>query len=63
MTKMKKNYVNLSPAELAAEVVKLRQQISKAKLDLTVGKLKNVRQIFNLRKQLAVVYSYAKRSR
>mgnify|MGYP001583982643 FL=1 len=63
MTKMKKNYVNLSPAELAAEVTKLRQQIAKAKLDLTVGKLKNVRQIFNLRKQLAVVYSYAKRSR
>lgn len=63
MTKMKKNYVNLSPAELAAEATKLRQQISKAKLDLTVGKLKNVRQIFNLRKQLAVVYSYAKRSR
>ena len=63
MTKMKKNYVNLSPAELAAEATKLRQQISKARLDLTVGRAKNVRQIFNLRKQLAVVYSYAKRSR
>jgi len=63
MTKIKKNYVNLSLAELTAEAAKLRQQITKAKLDLTVGKLKNLRQIFNLRKQLAVIYSYAKRSR
>lgn len=63
MTKIKKNYLNLSSAELAAEATKLRQQIAKAKLDLTVGKLKNFRQVFNLRKQLAVIYSYAKRGR
>ena len=63
MTKMKKNYINLNASELTVEAAKLRQQIIKARLDLSVDKLKNLRQIFNLRKQLAVIYSYAKRSR
>lgn len=63
MTKIKKNYINLNASELTVEATKLRQQIIKAKLDLSVEKLKNLRQIFNLRKQLAVVLSYAKHSR
>jgi len=63
MTRIKKNYTNLNASELAVEATKLRQQIIKAKLDLSIEKLKNLRQIFNLRKQLAVVLSYAKRSR
>ncbi len=59
MTKIKKNYKNLSATELTTEAKKLSEQIAKAQLDLVVGKLKNTRLIFNLRKSLAVIKSYA----
>ncbi len=58
MTKIKKNYINLSASELATEAKKISEQIAKVHLDLMTGKAKNTRQVFNLRKQLAVVKSY-----
>lgn len=44
--------------ELRAEELKLYPQIAKAKIDLAVGREKNTRKIYILRKQLAAVKSY-----
>ena len=63
MTKLRKNYANLSQAELDSEAKKLRAQIVKAGTELAVGKLKNTRSMFNLRKVLAVVLTYANNNR
>lgn len=63
MTKLKKNYANLSPVELDHEAKKLRAQVVKAQAELAVGKLKNTRTVFNLRKALAVVLTYANNHR
>lgn len=63
MTKIKKTYQNLSHAELITEAEKLKLQIAKSQIEMVAGKLKNTRAIFNLRKQLAIVQSYANNHR
>jgi ribosomal protein L29 len=44
---------DMSVAELGAKVKQLLADISKKKLEKTVGRLKNTREVFNLRKELA----------
>ncbi len=58
MTKFKKTVQHLTAAELALEAKKLSAQISKAKLDKIAGRAKNLREVFILRKKLAIVKSY-----
>ncbi len=63
MIRAKKKYLHLTVAELRAEATKLRGEMAKAQLDLTAGKLKNTRAVFNLRHRLAQVKSYANNHR
>jgi ribosomal protein L29 len=44
---------DMSVSELAARAKQLTTEISKKKLEKVVGRLKNTREIFNLRKELA----------
>ncbi|MDO8488036.1 MAG: hypothetical protein Q7S31_01845 [bacterium] len=59
MTKTRKKYSELDNPQLLAEAKSLREQITKAQIDLAAGKAKNTRAGFNLRKALAIVLSYA----
>lgn len=56
--KFKLQYKPMTMVELRAEELKLYPQIAKAKIDLAVGREKNTRKIYILRKQLAAVKSY-----
>lgn len=47
----------LTPAELVARATELESQITKTRLEMAVHKVKNLRQVFHLRKQLAVIKS------
>lgn len=47
--------VDMTPAELAVKAKELAGQIQKKKLELPIGRLKNTREVFFLRKQLARV--------
>lgn len=47
----------LTPAELVVRAGELESQIIKTRLEMAVRKVKNLRQVFHLRKQLAVVKS------
>lgn len=61
MAKTKKNQnekirlSDLSQGELLAKVKELNKDLDKKRLDKGVGRLKNTRQLFNLRKELARV--------
>jgi ribosomal protein L29 len=46
---------SMTEGELAAMVKQLISNITKKKMDMKVGRLKNVREVFSLRKQLARV--------
>jgi len=52
--KVKQILNKLTAPELAAKVADLRGQIAKLRLEKFTGKNRNVRQVFNLRKQLAI---------
>lgn len=58
MNKFKKTVQNLTAAELAVESKKLQDVILKAKIDKIAGRAKNLREVFILRKKLAIVKSY-----
>lgn len=49
---------NLSKAELVKKASELFAQINKLRLEKTVGKTRNVRQGYILRKQLAIVKTF-----
>jgi ribosomal protein L29 len=49
---------NMTVAELSSKAKQLSADITKKKLDKSVGRLKNVREIFNLRKELARVKTF-----
>lgn len=51
---------SLSPEELLQKAALLRTEITKTRLDIKIGRVKNVRKVFNLRKQLARVLSVLK---
>jgi ribosomal protein L29 len=53
--KYTKTVTNLSAGELAVKVTDLERQIAKIRLEKNIGKNRNLRQGFILRKQLAVV--------
>lgn len=58
MKKKERNEIKLSdmmPAELAGEAKKVRGEITKVRLEIRVGREKNVRLVFNLRKRLSKV--------
>lgn len=55
MNKFKKTIANLSSAELVTEAKNLREEIRKQVLDKSLGKLKNMRAGFIMRKKLAVI--------
>lgn len=47
----------LTIEELGVKAVELRRQVSKTRLEMAAGKIKNKREVFNLRKKLARVLS------
>ena len=47
--------VDMTSAELMVEAKRLRDQIAKTRLEMAVGRVKNLRLGFNLRKRLARV--------
>lgn len=61
--KIKQQLKNLNKAELATKIGDLKKQIATAQLDRALGKLKNNRLIFNLRKQMAMAKTYENNSR
>ena len=61
--KIKQQLKNLNKAELATKIEDLKKQIATARLDRALGKLKNNRLIFNLRKQMAMAKTYENNSR
>lgn len=58
--KIKQQFKNLTKAELTAKIGELSGQITQARLDKALGKLKNLRLIFNLRKLVAMAKTYEK---
>ena len=52
--RIKKTLINLTAPELVTKAADLRRQITKLKLEKSVGKNRNVRQAFMLKKQLAI---------
>jgi ribosomal protein L29 len=46
---------DLNAVELVVKIKEFRQQIQKKKLDMSVGRVKNMREVFHLRKSLARV--------
>lgn len=58
MTKYKKITKTMSKAELAVEIKKLQDAIFRAKLDKMGGRNKNLRELFVLRKKLAIAKTY-----
>lgn len=63
MTKFKTSVKYLTQGELAVKIRESMASMAKIRLEMTVGKVKNVRQLFNLRKQLAILKTYEKLSR
>lgn len=45
----------LAPAQLVVRARELAGQIAKTRLEIRAGKTKNLRQVFGMRKQLAVI--------
>lgn len=58
MTKFKNQVKNLNQEELAARAREMQKQLAKTKLELKIGKVRNNRQLFILRKQLAIIKTY-----
>lgn len=56
--KIKQQLKNLSKPELAVKITDWSVQINKARLDKALGKLKNLKLIYNLRKQISVAKTY-----
>ncbi len=51
---------SLSPAELTERANKLRKEIAKTRLEINIGRQRNVRKVFILRKELARVLTVLK---
>jgi len=51
---------SLSKPELAEKASKLRVEITKTRLEIKIGRVKNLRKVFTLRKELARVLSVLK---
>lgn len=49
---------SLSKPELQEKASKLRAEIDLTRLEIKIGRVKNVRKVFNLRKELAKVLTY-----
>lgn len=58
MIKFKKDHKHLTKPELQAKIRELNAKIVKMRLEMKVGKIKNLRSVFNARKQLAILKTY-----
>ena len=58
MIKFKKDHKHLTKPELQAKIRELNSKIIKTRLELKIGKVKNLRSVFNMRKQLAILKTY-----
>lgn len=58
MIKFKKEHKHLTKPELQAKIRELDTKIIRTRLELSLKKIKNLRSVFNMRKELAVLKTY-----